>query len=82
MILQSNLSFVILWHRKFCFLNHIINSQGISFIDLREMLTDVLKVMINNPFKENFYRKRKKINVLTFFFFSISYKSGVKTFLK
>ena len=46
------------------------------------MLTDALKVIVNNPFKENFYGKRKKkvINVLTAFF--ISYKSGAKTFLK
>ena len=47
-----------------------------------EMLMDALRVIVNNPFKENFYGKRKKkvINVLTVFF--ISHKSGVKTFLK
>ena len=42
-----------------------------------------LRTLINNPFKENFYRKRKKkkaINILTVFF--IFYKSGIKTFLK
>ena len=51
-----------------------------------EMLIDAVKAMVNNSFKENFYRKRKKkvINVLTvfFFFFSFFIKSGVKTFLK
>ena len=25
-----------------------------------EMLTDALRVMVNNPFKESFYGKRKK----------------------
>ena len=35
-----------------------------------EMLIDAVKAMVNNSFKENFYRKRKKkvINVLTVFF--------------
>ena len=52
----------------------------------KEMLTDALKAMVNNPFKESFYgkkrkeKKRKAINVLTTFF--ISHKSGVKTSLK
>ena len=49
----------------------------------REILTDVLRAMVNNPFKEIFYVKRKKkkvINILTAF--SISHKSCVKTFLK
>ena len=47
---------------------------------------DALRAMINNPFKENIYGKRKKrkrkeaINVLMAF--SIFYNSGVKTFLK
>ena len=27
---------------------------------IREMLIDAFRVMINNPFKENFYGKRKK----------------------
>ena len=36
--------------------------------------------MVNNLFKENFYEKRKKINVLTIFF--IFHKSGIKNFLK
>ena len=49
------------------------------------MLTNTLRALVNNQFKENFYRKRKKkkkkaINVLIAFFFS--HKSGVKTFLK
>ena len=46
------------------------------------MLMSVLRVLINNLVKKNFYGKRKKktINVLTVFF--IFYKSDVKTFLK
>ena len=47
-----------------------------------EMLTNIFKAFVNNSFKENFYGKRKEktINVLTAFF--ISYKSGIKIFLK
>ena len=45
----------------------------------RKMLTDVVRVMVNNSFKENFYREKKN-NVLTTF--SISHKNGVKLFLK
>ena len=42
---------------------------------------DVLRVMVNNSFKESFYKKIIIIiNILTTFF--ISYKSDVKTFLK
>ena len=47
------------------------------------MLTDAIRALVNNLFKENFYKKIKKkkaINVLTVFF--ISHKSDVKTFLK
>ena len=44
-----------------------------------KMLTDALRVMVNNPFKESFYGKKKK-NVLKAF--SIFHKSDVKTFLK
>lgn len=44
------------------------------------MLTSALRALVKNPVKENFYRKRKKKNVLTHFF--ISHKSDVKTFLK
>ena len=48
---------------------------------IREMLTDAFGTMVNNSFKESLYGKRKKIiNVLIVFF--ISYKSGIKTFLK
>ena len=48
-----------------------------------EMLTNALRVLVNNPFKKSFYRKGKKkkvINVLTAFF--ISYKNCIKTFQK
>ena len=45
------------------------------------MLTDALRAMVNNSFKESFYGKRKKtINVLIIF--SIFHNSGVKTFLQ
>ena len=45
------------------------------------MLMSVLRVLVNNPVKESFYRKKKKkINALTAFF--IPYKSDVKTSLK
>ena len=44
------------------------------------MLTNALKTLVNNPFKESFYEEKKTINVLTAFF--IFHKSGVKTFLK
>ena len=44
------------------------------------MLTNALRALVNNPFKENFYRKKKVINILITFF--ISHKSGVKIFLK
>ena len=47
------------------------------------MLTNAFRALINNPFKESFYGKRKKkkeIDVLTAFF--ISHKSCVKIFLK
>ena len=40
-----------------------------------------LRVLVNNPIKESFYEKKKKvINILTVFF--IFYKNNVKTFLK
>ena len=43
---------------------------------------NALRALVNSLFKESFYEKRKKkeINILTAFF--ISYKIGVKTFLK
>ena len=48
------------------------------------MLTNVLRILVKNPFKESFYRKRKrekkKTNILTVFF--IFHKSYVKIFLK
>ena len=45
------------------------------------MLMDALRVLVNNPFKESFYgRKKKTINVLTIFF--IFHKSCIKTLLK
>ena len=44
------------------------------------MLTDAFRAMINNLFKESFYKKKKAINVLTIFF--IFHKSGFKIFLK
>ena len=45
----------------------------------RKMLKSVLRTLVKNLIKENFYEKRKKtINVLTAFF--ISHKSDVKTF--
>ena len=50
-------------------------------IYIREMLTNVLRVLVNNQFKESFYEKRKEkkkaVNVLTIFF--ISHKNCVKT---
>ena len=40
---------------------------------IRKMLTDALRAMINNPFKEIFSEKRKEkvINILTTFLFPI-----------
>ena len=43
------------------------------------MITDAIRVIVSNPFKESFYGKKEKkktINILTVFF--ISHKSGVK----
>ena len=39
------------------------------------MIMNALKVLVNNPFKEKFYGKRKKINVLTTFFISHKVRS-------
>ena len=50
-----------------------------SMKNKKEMLTNVLRVIVNNPFKKSFYEK-KIINISTVF--SISHKSGVKIFLK
>ena len=44
------------------------------------MLIDVLRVLINNPFKVSFYEKKKNFNILIVFF--IFHKNSVKTFLK
>ena len=45
------------------------------------MLTSVLIILVNNPVKESFYEKRKKIiNILIAFF--IPHKNDVKIFLK
>ena len=41
---------------------------------------DILRTIVNNLFKEIFIEEKKTINILTIFF--ISYKNGVKTFLK
>ena len=41
---------------------------------------NAFRAWVNNLFKENLYRKRKKINILIVFF--ISHKSDVKNFLK
>ena len=74
----NTLFYNILYIIYFIFLPLYLN---IIIIIIREMLTDILRVMVNNPFKESFYGKRKKIiNVSTIF--SISYKNSVKTFLK
>ena len=45
------------------------------------MLTNVLKILVNNSFKKIYMEKEKKNVLIFFFFFSISYKNGVKTFL-
>ena len=46
-----------------------------------ELLTNDLRVLVNNSFKESLYKEKKKkvINILIIFF--IPYKSGIKTFL-
>ena len=76
------------WFRKqFQKLIFMVKEKSRSFFvqifihSIREMLTDAFGTMVNNSFKESLYGKRKKIiNVLIVFF--ISYKSGIKTFLK
>ena len=50
---------------------------------IREMITNAIRVIVSNPFKESFYGKKEKkktINILIVFFISI--KNGIKTFLK
>ena len=39
------------------------------------ILTSVLRILINNPVKKFFYKKKKKINILTIFFISIKVMS-------
>ena len=41
---------------------------------------DALRVIVNNLYKQSFYVKKKKINILTVL--SISYQSGIEIFLK
>ena len=45
------------------------------------MLTSAFKVLVNNPVKESFYGKKKKINILIVFFI-IFHTNNVKTFIK
>ena len=40
----------------------------------------IFRAFINNPINEIFYRKKKKINILTAFF--IFHKNDIKTFFK
>ena len=59
----------------------MLRIQNSKDINIREILTNVFKILDKNPVKESFYEKRKKIiNVLTVFF--ISHKSDIRTFLK
>ena len=44
------------------------------------MLTSTFRTLVNNPFKESFYKKKKIINILITFF--IFHKNGIKTSLK
>ena len=46
------------------------------------MLTDALRAMVNNPFKENFIGKEKKKTINVLIAFLIFHKSSVKNFLK
>ena len=54
----NTLFYNILYITYFIFLSLYLN----IIIIIREMLTDALRVMVNNPFKESFYGKRKKSN--------------------
>ena len=49
-------------------------------INSKNLLIDILKLIVNNSFKKKFYEKKKVINVLTDFI--IYHKNNVKTFLK
>ena len=46
------------------------------------MLTNALRAMVNNLFKESFYGKKGEKVIDVLIAFSISHKSSVKTFLK
>ena len=46
------------------------------------MLTNALRAMVNNLFKESFYRKKGEKIIDVLIAFSISHKSSVKIFLK
>ena len=61
------------------FLEFNIDNHFILIYIYRKMLTNVLRVLVNE-LKKIFLRKKKVINVFTIFF--ILYKSSVKTFLK
>ena len=71
----KSMSIFIKNHHVFYYVSHFV-------FDLKKkMLTNVLKVLVNDSFKESFYGKiKEKINILTAFF--IFYKNCVKTFLK
>ena len=46
------------------------------------MLTNALRTLISNPFKEIFYGKREKKTINVLIAFSIFHKSCIKTFPK
>ena len=43
---------------------------------------DALREIINNPFRKKIIRKEKKKTINILIAFSLSYKNGIKTFLK
>ena len=45
---------------KFGVINPINIKITINIIEYREMLTNALSALVNNPFKESFYGKRKE----------------------
>ena len=47
-----------------------------------EILMNTFRLIVNNPFEENFYEKGKKKVIYVLIAFFISYKSSVKIFLK
>ena len=52
----------------------------LRYIFKKGKVNECRTTLVNNLIKESFYRKKKKINVLTAFF--ISHKNDVKTFIK